>query len=213
MLSQDCLQLGRPDIVSFAGEGINVSSGQIFQKMMKTYLFVLLFLSVAGSEVFGQLYAGLGYSYASPTKSSLDDFSGYAITIQKDFREGKRIEALVSLSGSVMTDDFDKGPSILGATSNNLSLAALARKRLKINSSWSVSVFAGPFASWLWYFRPETIVLDDIFINAGRFGLETGIMSTVKLSDKFTMRLIPLHLQFDQADFRHGIMSVLITWE
>mgnify|MGYP006267057105 CR=1 FL=1 len=178
------------------------------QKICLLLLAILLSLSVNA-----QLFGGFGYSYASPTGNSGDDFNGYALSMQKDLLQEKKIQLILSASASVMNDEFDEGPSILGATSNNLSFAILGRKKLTINENWSASVFLGPFVSWLWYFRPGNIIQDEIYINSSRLGLEGGIMTTFSLREKVTLRFIPLHIQADPQDFRHGMMSVLISWQ
>jgi hypothetical protein len=173
-------------------------------------LSLAIFFSLSSTA---QLFGGFGYSYASPTSSARDDFNGYALTLQKDLRQEKKIQLIISASASVMNDEFDDGPSILGATSNNLSFAILGRKKLNITENWSASIFLGPFVSWLWYFRPGNIVLDEIYINSSRVGLEGGIMTTFSVGDKVNLRFIPLHIQADPQDFRHGMMSVLISWQ
>jgi hypothetical protein len=175
---------------------------------MKNLACSFVFTCLLSFSLSAQTYIGAGFGYASLPSIGNDDVNGLSLNIQKQFRlDSGRWSISPSVQIGLLTPQIERDFYKLYATT--LSIAPNISYDIIKTKHFVLSPYAGPFVGWLRGLRSGTIISDPVYLNEITYGLEVGLSFLIVVNDNLQLKILPIHLQYGNDDFRQGSISLL----
>lgn len=177
-------------------------------KILKITLSIIAFLLLSYT-LKAQTFVGAGYGYASLSQSGRDDVNGLAINIQRQFvLKSDRWSITPSAQISLLPSKI--GQDVYSFYATTLSIAPNISYDIIKTKHFVLSPYAGPFGGWLRGLRSADTFTSAASLNEFTYGIETGISFLIIINEDLQFKVLPIHLQFGNDDFRQVSISLLM---
>ncbi len=177
-------------------------------KTLKVTLSILALILLSVS-VNAQTFLGGGFGYATLSQNGFDDVNGLAINIQRQFYlKSERWSVTPSAQISLLPSKIERDVFAFYATT--LSIAPNFSYDLIKTKHLVIAPYVGPFAGWLRALRSADPAFEAASLNEFTYGIETGLSFLIIINEEVQFRLLPIHFQFGNQDFKQGSISLLM---